>query len=228
MAGSGYFSEIDPGLEAAAFVSSVEERLNTILSGMVQKNLTAFPWDTVEMQIQACTFNAWGEIRSADTFARQITRLGVRHPHLKLRVAKQLHDEMRHFFLYRDCAIKMGGPDILETEPVEAFMKMFDYCDRVSDDPLELIFNCQFCCEKWAVFLFTQSFAKFELEDVFKTTLKQLLSDELFHVANGREAALLLAERGEEQRRRMIGIAEAMMAINDAAQSGGGERIASV
>jgi hypothetical protein len=54
------------------------------------------------------------------------------------------------------------------------------------------------------------------------------LSDELFHVANGREAALLLAERGEEQRRRMIGIAEAMMAINDAAQSGGGERIASV
>ena len=36
-----------------------------------------------------------------------------------------------------------------------------------------------------------------------------------------------LPGRGEAQRKRMIDIAEAMMAVNDAAQSGGGERIAS-
>jgi hypothetical protein len=221
-----YFETIDPRSDPKSFVAAMDQRLDGILSQMVKKNLTDFPWNTVEKQIKACTFNAWGEIRSADTFARQISRLGSDHPHLKLRVSKQLHDEMRHFFLYRDCAIAMGGPDILETEPVEAFMKMFDYCDQVSDDPLELIFNCQFCCEKWAVFLFTQSFTKFELQGVFKQTLKELLNDEHFHVANGREAALLLAERGEGERKRMVEIAEAMMAVNDAAQSGGGERIA--
>jgi hypothetical protein len=220
-----YFEGIDLRGEPKSFVAALDQRLDQILSGMVKKNLTDLPWDTVERQVTACIFNGWGEIRSADTFARQISRLGFDYPHLKLRVGKQLHDEMRHFFLYRDCAIKMGGPDIMETEPVEAFMKMFDYCDQVSDDPLELIFNCQFCCEKWAVFLFTQSFTKFELQDVFKRTLKELLNDEHFHVANGREAALLLAERGEGQRKRMIEIAEAMMAVNDAAQSGGGERI---
>jgi hypothetical protein len=220
-----FFGDIPVGIEPDDFVQRLDQRLDEILREMVLQNLTGNAWDTVEKQIEACYFNAWGEIRSVDSFARQVRKMGRQYPVLKVRVAKQAHDEMRHYTMYRDCARRMGGKDILETEPVGEFMAMFDYCDQVSDDVRESVFNNQFCTEKWAIFLFKTSMEKLELHPEFRTTLEQILPDEHFHVSNGREAARMLARDGEEEQARMIQIATAMMAYNRAAQSGGGQRI---
>ena len=57
--------------------------------------------------------------------------------------------------MYRDCALKLCSEDILKQPANPSFELQFDYCDQVSDDPLELIYNCQFCCEKWAIPLFS-------------------------------------------------------------------------
>jgi hypothetical protein len=220
-----FFGDIPVGIDSVDFVGRLDQRLDEILREMVLRNLTGNAWDTTEKQIQACYFNAWGEIRSADSFARQVRQMGARYPMLKLRVAKQMHDEMRHYTMYRDCALRMGGKDILETEPVQEFMAMFDYCDQVSDDVRENVFNNQFCTEKWAIFLFKTSMEKLELHHEFKATLERILPDEYFHVSNGREAAMMLAREGEAEQARMIEIATAMMEYNRRAQAGGGQRI---
>jgi hypothetical protein len=219
------FSDLPVGVEAEEFIRVLDERLDQILQAAVKQNVTDQPWDTIEKQLQACYFNAWGEIRSADTFARQIRAMGSHFPVLKARVAKQLHDEMRHYFMYQDCAYKMGGVEVTSTPPVEPFLKMFDYCDEVSDDPREMVFTCQFNTEKFAIFLFKESMSKLSLHEEFQKALEQILPDEYFHVSNGRTAGLMLAREGVKARERLLELAARTLAFTAGAIQGSGEQI---
>ena len=214
-----FFGDLPVGTDPNRFVAALDERLDGILKPIVVEYLTAGSWDTLEQQVQQAYFAAWGEIRSVDTFARQVEKLGYarEYPALKVGVCRQLYDEMRHFKLYRDFALRLGMQDILEQPAHPSFELQFAYCDTMSEDPLELVFNCQFCCEKWGVVLFTEAAAKADLDPRYRAVLEQILPDEHFHVANGRMAARILARRGETAQRRMLEIAARMLAYNRAA-----------
>ncbi|RMG47184.1 MAG: hypothetical protein D6723_16375 [Acidobacteria bacterium] len=215
-----FFGDIPIDIEPNDFVKRLDVRISEILEGWVDEYLTSGALESPEAQLHLVYLSGWGELRSVDTFARQIEKMGyaVDYPELKLGVCRQLHDEMRHFKLYRSLALKMGGEDLLAQQPHPSFTYQFDYCDQVSEDPLELVFNCQFCCEKWAVPLFTNLAKKaYTNKSLSRLLTEEILPDEYFHIANGRLAARLLAKRGEEQRDRMLDIAAAMMGVNQKA-----------
>jgi len=214
-----FFGDIPTGTDANRFVAALDKRLDSILAPIVEDYLTSGPWDTLEQQVQQAYFAAWGEIRSVDTFARQIEKLGYarEYPELKVGVCRQLNDEMRHFKLYRDLGLRLGMKDILEQPSHPSFELQFEYCDTMSDDVLERVYNCQFCCEKWGLVLFTNAAAKDKLDSRYRAVIEQILPDEHFHVANGRMAARLLARRGKESQQRMLEIAARMLAYNRAA-----------
>ena len=224
-----FFGDLPIGEDANRFVAALDVRLDEILKPIVVDYLTAAPWDTLEKQVEQAYFAAWGEIRSVDTFARQIEKFGYarKYPALKIGVCRQLNDEMRHFKLYRDFAIRLGMQDILEQPAHPSFELQFDYCDKMSEDPLELVFNCQFCCEKWGVVLFQEAAAKSNLDPRYRAVLDQILPDEHFHVANGRMAARILARQGETSQRRMLEIAARMLAFNRAAIELGNQMLGS-
>ncbi len=212
-----FFGDIPVDIEPNRFVALLDKRISEILEQWVEAYLTGGALETPEAQLHLIYLSGWGELRSVDTFARQVEKMGyaLDYPELKLGVCRQLHDEMRHFKIYRNLALRMGGQDILSQKPHPSFAYQFDYCDQVSDDPLELIFNCQFCCEKWAVPLFTNLAKKaYTNEDLRQTLANEVLPDEHFHIANGRLAARYLAKRGAEQQDRMLNIAAAMMGVN--------------
>ncbi|GBC82751.1 hypothetical protein HRbin10_01883 [bacterium HR10] len=212
-----FFGDIPVGIDPHRFVALLDKRISEILEAWVDAYLTSGALETREQQLQLVYLSAWGELRSVDTFARQVERMGyaLEYPELKLGVCRQLHDEMRHFKIYRDLALRMGGEDVLSQSPHPSFTYQFDYCDQVSEDPLELIFNCQFCCEKWAIPLFTNLAKKaYTNEDLRETLTREILPDEYFHIANGRLAARYLARRGDAQQDRMLDIAAAMMGVN--------------
>jgi hypothetical protein len=117
---------------------------------------------------------------------------------------------MRHFILYRDCAIKLGGEDVLETSSEKiagSLMRMFDFCDGVSDDPREMVFACQFVDERNAISLFREYMSRTNLHPEFQTTLEKIIPDEYFHVSNGRTAARMLAREGKNAQQRLLEIA---------------------
>jgi hypothetical protein len=205
-----FFSDVRVGSHPDQFVADLDRILDATLSEGVQKLIGPGSWDTVEKQINACYFNAWGEIRSADTFARQIEKMGCRYPSFKLGVARQLHDEMRHFYLYRDCAIAMGGEDVLKTDSdkiAHSLMAMFDFVDTFSDDPRERAFVCQFVNERYVIFLFRDSMLRYGVHPEFRKTLEAVIPDEYFHVSNGRTAARLLAKEGNRAQERLVELA---------------------
>ena len=103
------FSDLSVGIDPSEFVANLDARLNEIIQSGVKELVATVPWNTIESQLFACYYSAWGETRSADTFATQVEMMGNDYPILKLGVSRQIHDEMRHFVLYRDCALKMGG-----------------------------------------------------------------------------------------------------------------------
>jgi hypothetical protein len=202
-----FFADVRVGSDPDLFVADLERILDGTLSEGVQKLIGPGSWDTVGKQINACYFNAWGEIRSATTFARQIEKIGFRYPSFKLGVARQLHDEMRHFYLYRDCAIAMGGEDVLKTDSdkiAHSLMEMFDFVDTFSDDPRERAFVCQFVNERYVIFLFRDSMLRYGLHPEFRKTLEAVIPDEYFHVSNGRTAARLLAHEGPRRQGQML------------------------
>jgi hypothetical protein len=215
------FGDLPLGGDPDAFVARLDERLDELILETTEKIIGYEPWDTPERQLVACALQGWGEIRSADTFARQIMKLGCEHPELKLLVSRQLHDEMRHYWLYRDCARKMADRDaMLEIPPDPRLIQLFDYFDSVSEDVLEQMFVCQFCSEKAALRLFTVSMNKFDVHPQFRAVLDQIIPDEKFHVSNGRVAARLLAKRGEEAQRRLIDLAAEQMLYTQTALQG--------
>jgi hypothetical protein len=204
------FSDLPVGIDPSQFVANLDARLDEIIHGGVNEVAGKAPWNTIESQIFACYYSAWGETRSADTFALQVERMRNRYPVLKLGVSRQLHDEMRHFILYRDCALKLGGQDVLETDPDQiagSLMRMFDFCDRFSDDPREMVFACQFVDERNAIYLFREYMSRTNLHPELQTTLEKIIPDEYFHVSNGRTAARMLAKEGEKAQTRLLEIA---------------------
>jgi hypothetical protein len=205
-----FFADVRVGSDPNQFVADLDRILDETLSEGVQRLIGPGSWDTVEKQINACYFNAWGEIRSTDTFAREIETMGRRYPSFKLGVARQLHDEMRHFFLYQDCAMRMGGEDVLRTDPdkiAHSLMGMFDFVDTFSDDARERAFVCQFINERYVIFLFRDSMLRYGVHPEFRKTLEAVIPDEYFHVSNGRTAARLLANEGSKTQERVIELA---------------------
>lgn len=206
------FDDLPVGVSADEFVSALGERLDAIMSEAAGFIVEHLPWDAVETQLNTCYFNAWGEIRSVDTFARQVERIGARYPDLKHVVVQQMADEMRHFKLYNAAAVKMGGPEVLNTSPEEkagSLYEMFAYCDeRCSDDVREQIFSCQFVDERFPLHLFAAVRDIPDLHPEFKRALDQIVPDEKFHVHGvGKMAAEMLAAEGVEEQRRMLDLA---------------------
>lgn len=202
------FADFPLDLEAEEFISRLDERLDALVLAAARRG-TADPWDTLEKQLVVGASQAWGETRSAETFARQIIKLGFNHPELKVAVARQLHEEMNHFAIFQDCFSKMGVKDILkEIPPEQHLMDFFDYCDRVSDDVIEMIFFCQFCTERGALHLFREIAKKPEVHPALRDAMRRINQDEPSHVSNGRMAArVLLSQGGIEVRQRMIALA---------------------
>jgi hypothetical protein len=198
-----FFADISPEGDAGQLVKRLDDRIQ----GILQEGVDRFfqPLDTIEKQLEMCYFNAWGEIRSVDTFARQIMGLGANHVELKRGLCRQIHEEIEHFKLYRECGLRMGGVDMMTLAPPRASIEMFDYCDAVSPDSLESVLSCQFCTEKGAVVWFKAALAKSpNMHPDFKAVIEQIMPDEYFHVSNGRAAALILANQGEEKRVRLV------------------------
>jgi hypothetical protein len=220
-----FFGDIPVGIEPQEFVQKMDKRLDELILEGTRQNVNAI-WDTLDRQLIACVAQGWGEIRSVDTFARQLLKMGTTNPDLKLRVSRQLHDEMRHYKMYRDCAAVMSGRDVvIESAPEKGLMGLFDYFDT-KEDILEEMFVCQFCSEKGALILFSECMAKYELHPDFKAVLEKILPDERFHVSNGKVAALLLAEKGEETQAKMVWLAAESIAYTIAGIEGGSGTLA--
>ncbi len=206
------FDDLPVGVPADQFVAQLEERLDVIMSEGAQLIVQYLPWDALETQLNTCYFNAWGEIRSVDTFARQVERIGTRYPDLKHVVVQQMADEMRHFKLYNAAAVKMGGEEVLNTSPEEkagSLYRMFEYCDeRCSEDVREQIFSCQFVDERFPLHLFAAVKEVPNLHPEFRRALEQIVPDEKFHVRGvGKMAAEMLAAEGEATQRRLLDLA---------------------
>ncbi|RMG51807.1 MAG: ferritin-like domain-containing protein [Acidobacteria bacterium] len=196
-----FFADLPTHGTARDVVKRLEERIEGILKENIGRHFQ--PLDTLEKQLEMCYFNAWGELRSVDTFAQQIKALGTRHVDLKRGLCRQIHEEIEHFKYYRQCALQMGGQDMMNLPPPEVSLKMFDYCDSFAD-PLESVITCQFCTEKGAVFWFRAALESSEaLHPDFKATIEKIMPDEYFHVSNGRRAALIYAEQ-KDKRDRLI------------------------
>jgi hypothetical protein len=197
----GLFADLSTRGTPREVIKRLEERIEGILKENIDRYFQ--PLDTMEKQLEMCYFNAWGELRSVDTFALQIKGLGTNQVDLKRGLCRQIHEEIEHFKFYRNCALKMGGRDVMELPPPQVSLNMFDYCDSFSD-PLESIITCQFCTEKGAVFWFKAALETSDaLHPDFKATIEKIMPDEYFHVSNGRKAALIYAEQ-EEKRDRLI------------------------
>jgi hypothetical protein len=208
-----HFSHISVNAPPAAFVQKIEETLDTIYTEAARSSISDPSWEAVECLVQSCAWTGWGEYRSSETFARQVIRLGTDFAVLKEMVARQTHDEMRHFFLYRECIQKMSGKDLLTMPKPPALFAMFDLYDTISDDVVEAIFADQFCSEKGAVHLFTAQLQKGRpMSSQYTETIQKILPDEYFHASIGRNAAKILASRGEAERERMLDLASAMLA----------------
>jgi rubrerythrin len=189
--------------DANEFIGALDNVLDDILGKVSEAFVTKNPWDTIEKQLQMCYYNAWGEIRSADTFARQIEKIAFDYPELKLNVARQLHDEMRHFKMYRDCAFQMGGEkDVFQTPEAKPLFNMFEHYDSIQD-ALEEIICCQFISERGALIFFKEAL-KFDVHPTFRATVERILPDELFHVAIGRMAARQFAKQGRAAQERIL------------------------
>jgi hypothetical protein len=205
---TGILADIPTDLSAEEFIGEFDRRLDRAVLDAA-KRATADPWDTLGKQLIVGASQAWGETRSAETFARQILKLRFDHPELKAAVGRQLHEEMNHFMIFQDCFNRMGVKDILkEIPPEQHLMDFFDYCDHVSDDILESIFFCQFCTERGALHLFREIAKKPEVHPELRSAMTKINQDEPFHVSIGRMAArALLCRKGEGVRRRMIALA---------------------
>jgi hypothetical protein len=209
------------GNEPAEFVINLGQTLDGIYRESARRANASGVWKKLESQLRLCTFNAWGEYRSVDTFARQILRLGYRYPELRLVVSQQMKDEMRHAALYRKAAIGMGGQDpFLLPKPSDLF-RMMDLYDTVSEDVIETIFSTQFCSESGAVVNFEEQATK-ELHCALAEVVKQILPDEHFHVSIGRTAARILAEEGGRTRQKMLDLAALMVATTICTQEESG------
>lgn len=219
------FDDLPVGVPADHFLARLEERLDAIMSEGVSRILEALPVGDLQVQLNICYFNAWGEIRSVDTFAQQVIRLGTRYPDLKHVVVRQMEDEMRHFKLYDAAAVRMGGQPVLETSPQEkagSLYRMFAYCDsECSEDVREQIFSCQFVDERFPLHLFSRLKEHPGVHPEFRQALEKVVPDEVFHVRGvGRMAAELLAAEGEARQRRMLDLAARILPYTLADKSG--------
>jgi hypothetical protein len=206
----GWLGPVPVGVDPDRFMEVLEKTLDEIYDEMTRKQTTAPEWNSLENQLFSIYWSAWGEYRSADTFARQVVRVGYEYPELKVMVARQTSDEMRHYLLYRDCALKMGGKEILHL-PKPNYLRMFDLYDTISEDVVEAIFTDQFVSEKGAIPLFRAQVEHPGGHPEFHTTLEKILPDEYFHASIGRTAGKMLAKQGEEKQARMLDLASIML-----------------
>jgi hypothetical protein len=206
----GWLGNVPVGIDPERFMQILEKTLDGIYDEMTRKQTTSPDWNSVENQLFSIYWNAWGEYRSADTFARQVIRVGYEYPELKVMVARQTSDEMRHYLLYRDAAFKMGGKEILEV-PRPNYLRMFDLYDNISENVVEAMFTDQFVSEKGAIPLFSAQVAHQDAHPVFKETLEKILPDEYFHASIGRTAGKMLAKQGDEEQERMLHLASLML-----------------
>lgn len=199
---------------AGTFVSSLDTLFDHIYEDAVERHYKAPPWDLPGVRLAICCFLAWGEVRSVDVFTRQAVELGYEYPELRLLLSKQIYEEMVHHQMFRKAAIKMGGVDPLTVQAPSGIMAMFDAYNYTlgSTDILEKIFYGQFSSERAAIPSFKRikesiAASRSGLPPVMEKAFDRVEMDEPGHIAVGRRAALELAKRGAEQRRRMIELA---------------------
>jgi hypothetical protein len=119
-----------PQTGADEFVSNLGGVMAEIYRESARKANARGIWENCESQLRLCAFNAWGEYRSVDTFARQVLRLGYAYPELKLLVSRQMKEEMRHAEIYRKAAAEMGGEDPFVLPVPTDLFRMMDLYDR--------------------------------------------------------------------------------------------------
>jgi hypothetical protein len=139
---------------------------------------------------------------------------------LRLLLSKQIYEEMVHYQMFREAAIAIGGVDPIKVKQSEALLSMFDAYDQAcgTNDILEKIFYSQFCTERAVLPSYkrireSMRGSKSGLHPLLERAFERVLHDEPGHVAVGRMAAWELAERGIDQRKRMIEMAADIIAI---------------
>ena len=215
-----YFNDISIDGPSHKFVSILDKRLNQVYEDAVERYYKDPPWDMPGVLLAICCYFAWGEARSVESFSRQAMELGFDKPRLRLLLSKQIYEEMVHYQMFREAAIKIGGVDPMKVKQSENLMAMFDSYDVAggANDILEKIFYSQFCSER-AVLpsykCFRESMRKSRrgLHPLLDKAFERVLHDEPGHVGVGRLAAWDLAERGSDQRQRMLTMASEIVAI---------------
>jgi hypothetical protein len=215
-----YLAELPLDGSAHDFVLRLDKKLDLAYEQAVDRYYKAPPWDMPGVLVAICCYFAWGEARSVESFSRQAIALGFEKPRLRLLLSKQIYEEMVHYQMFREAAIKIGGVDPIKVKQSENLMAMFDSYDVAfgSNDILERIFYSQFCSERAVL----PSYKRFResmresrrgLHPLLERAFERVLHDEPGHVGVGRLAAWELAERGLAQRQRMIEMAADIIAI---------------
>ena len=215
-----YLADLPLDRSAHEFVSKLDKKLDQAYEEAVDRYYKAPPWDMPGVLLAICCYFAWGEVRSVETFSRQAIELGFDKPRLRLLLSKQIYEEMVHYQMFREAAIKIGGVDPIKVKQSENLMAMFNSYDVAfgSNDILEKIFYSQFCSERAVL----PSYKRFResmrnsrrgLPPLLDRAFERVLHDEPGHVGVGRLAAWELAERGVVQRQRMIEMAAEIIAI---------------
>lgn len=215
-----YLADLHLDGSAHEFVSRLDKRLNMIYDEAVNQYYKAPPWDMPGVLLAITCYFAWGEVRSVESFSRQATELGFEKPRLRLLLSKQIYEEMVHYQMFREAAIAIGGVDPIKVKQSEALLSMFDAYDEAcgTNDILEKIFYSQFCSERAVLPSYkrireSMRGSKRGLHPLLERAFERVLHDEPGHVAVGRLAAWELAERGIDQRKRMIEMAADIIAI---------------
>src|SRR5205085_6546435 len=136
-----YLADLPLDRSAHEFVSKIDKKLDQAYEEAVDRYYKAPPWDMPGVLLAICCYFAWGEVRSVETFSRQAIELGFDKPRLRLLLSKQIYEEMVHYQMFREAAIKIGGVDPIKVKQSENLMAMFNSYDVAfgSNDILEKI-----------------------------------------------------------------------------------------
>ena len=138
--------------------------------------------------------------------ARQITLLSDEYVELKLRLAKQIRDEMRHYDVFAAQLRRFGvEPRISEFQLPEILVQM-QRIQLETETASELAATNQFAGEivlSSMTDLETSIFVKLFDQELMKA-IRDIEADEPPHIANGRDLVLLFCETSEQRRRLAV------------------------
>lgn len=138
--------------------------------------------------------------------ARQITLLSDEYVELKLRLAKQIRDEMRHYDVFAAQLRRFGvEPRISEFQLPEILVQM-QRIQLETETASELAATNQFAGEivlSSMTDLETSIFVKLFDQELMKA-IRDIEADEPSHIANGRDLVLLFCGTPEQRRRLAV------------------------